>query len=194
MKIGDANRIYRAYRQELLNQKSVLVKQREELNKKAGIPGIQQDTFAQQAATLELSIADIDSKFEKNQELLDRLSEQYASVWNAEVAKQQGEAMEDYAEDMAKIMEVARRISKGGTVPPSDEKKLMEYSMELYLAAKNMAMMSKLEDREEYDSLWEEEEEETEYDPQGKAENAEVNFDLPEIELPEASAGEAVIE
>ena len=44
-----------------------------------------------------------------------------------EVAKQQGEAMEESVEDLGKIMEVARRLMDGDIVPPTDEKKLMEY-------------------------------------------------------------------
>ena len=63
-------------------------------------------------------------------------------------------AMEEYSEDMIKIMEVARRIMKGAKVPASDEKKLMEYSMELYMAAKNMAVLNENKKKEEYDSLW----------------------------------------
>lgn len=74
-------------------------------------------------------------------------------------AQQQGEAMAEYAEDLGKIMEVARRIMKGGIVPAADEKKLMDYSMEMYQAAKNMGIMARQKDREEYDSLWEEDEE-----------------------------------
>ena len=50
-------------------------------------------------------------------------------MWaNAESAKQQGEAMKDYYRDMAKVMEVARRLMKGDIVPSTDEKKLMEYN------------------------------------------------------------------
>ena len=48
---------------------------------------------------------------------------QHTALFNAEVSKQQGEAMEEYSEDMIKIMEVARRIMKGAKVPASDEKK-----------------------------------------------------------------------
>lgn len=70
-----------------------------------------------------------------------------------------GEAMAEYAEDLGKIMEVARRIMKGGIVAAADEKKLMDYSMEMYQAAKNMGIMARQKDREEYDSLWEEDEE-----------------------------------
>ena len=63
-------------------------------------------------------------------------------VWNAEVSRQQSDVMQEKSDDMAKIMEVARRIGKGAKVPASDEKKLMDYSMEVYLAAKNLAMLN----------------------------------------------------
>ena len=65
--------------------------------------------------------------------------------------------MEEYSEDMIKIMEVARRIMKGAKVPASDGEKLMEYSMELYMAAKNMAVLNENKKKEEYDSLWDDE-------------------------------------
>ena len=48
------------------------------------------------------------------------------------MADQQADAAAEYAEDMGKMMEVARRIMKGGIVPASDEKKLMEFSFEMY--------------------------------------------------------------
>jgi tRNA G46 methylase TrmB len=99
-----------------------------------------------------------------------------------EVAKQQGEAMEEYAIDMGKIMEVARRLMKGGIVPATDEKKLMEYSMELYQAAKNIGAMAKEKEKEEYDSLWEEKvDKEVAEDPMEVADNAEIFAEGPEI-------------
>jgi hypothetical protein len=111
---------------------------------------------------------------------MDKLMEQWAAVANMESSKQQGEAMEEYYEDMGKIMEVARRIMKGGIVPADDEKKLMEYSMELYQAAKNMGALAK--EREEYDTLWEEEPEEGEpADPMEVADNTEAFAEGPEI-------------
>ena len=70
---------------------------------------------------------------------------QHTALFNAEVSKQQGEAMEEYSEDMIKIMEVARRIMKGAKVPASDEKKLMEYSMELYMACLLYTSLSQCE-------------------------------------------------
>ena len=77
-------------------------------------------------------------------------------------------------------MEVARRLMKGGIVPLEDEKKLMEYSMELYQSAKNIGALAK--EREEYDSLWEDEEEPKEYeDPSEVADNAEVLAEGPDV-------------
>ncbi len=85
-------------------------------------------------------------------------------------------------------MEVARRISRGAIVPLKDEQKVMDYSMELYLASKNMAVMNAQKKKEEYDSLWEDEDKpKEEYDPQGKADNTTVNIDIPELFTPESS-------
>lgn len=188
MKIGEAQKIYRAQRATLIEHKRKLLKQKEALEKKsAAINGNAimngNEIYANEAATLELSINTITEKFEENQKVLDNLTEQYVTVWNAEVARQQNDVMGEYAADMAKIMEVARRIGKGAKVPAADEKKLMDYSMEMYMSAKNLAMLNKQKKREKYDSLWEEETEKKEYDPQGKAENAEVCVDLPEIDM-----------
>lgn len=189
MKIPEAQKIYRANRQELIDQRKLLIKQREELERKKRITPNGNELFSEEAATLELSIKNVREKFDQNQEILDKLGEQYAAVWNSEVAKQQADAIEKAGIDMSKIMEVARRIADGAKVPPQDEQKLMEFSMELYMAAKNMAAMNADKD-EEYDSLWGDEEEEQEYDPQGKADNAEVGMSLPEISVPEFSSGE----
>ena len=78
-------------------------------------------------------------------------------------------------------MEVARRIMKGGIVPASDEKKLMEYSMELYQSAKSIGAMVRNKDKEEYDSLWKDEEEKSYEDPMEVADNTEAFSDGPEI-------------
>lgn len=187
MKISEAQKIYREERQNLIDQRNTLIKQRDELRKKSSF-GTEEDKklFSEEAATLELSINEVSKKFDKNQEVLDKLAEQYAAVWNAEVARQQSDVMEDEAVNMAKIMEVARRIARGAKVPAKDEQKLMDYSMELYMAAKNMAIMN-ASNKEKYDSLWDDEDEEQEvYDPEGKAENAQVSIDLPEISTEEA--------
>ena len=182
MKIGEAQKIYRQQRQSLIEQRNSLVKHRDELLKKGEKTESERELFSKEAAILELSINETTKEFDKNQEILDALTEQYVAVWNAEVARQQNDVLSKAAVDVAKIMEVARRIAKGASVPSKDEQKLMDYSMELYMSAKNMAVLNTSNKKEKYDSLWDDEEEEqTEYDPEGKAENAEVAVDLPEI-------------
>lgn len=180
MKISEAQSIYRTYRQDLINQTKSLVKRKEEMQQKYETTG--DSTFSEQAATLQLSIEATQERFDQNQEILDSLTEQYVTVWNTEVVRQQSDAGSDMAKEVSKIMTVYRRIANGDHVPGTDEKKLMEYSPELYQAAKNAAMLHQMQEHKKYDSLWKEEEKNTkEYDPEGKAENAEVQGELPEI-------------
>lgn len=73
----------------------------------------------------------------------------------AEAAKKAGESFED----MAKIMEIARRIANGDHVPAKDEQKLMEFSDELYQAAKAAAIVNADKKHKDYDSLYDDEEE-----------------------------------
>ena len=76
---------------------------------------------------------------------------------NARAAKQQTEAAEEQWEKMAKALEIARRISKGGRVPPQDEQFLLEFSQTMYMSAKMMALMAK--EHKDEDSVLEDEEE-----------------------------------
>ena len=182
MKIGEAQKLYRAQRASLLEQKQKLLKKREDLEKKVNITPDGKEIYANEAARLELTLDAVTQRFDENQEVLDRLVEERVLVWNAEVSRQQSDVMQEKSDDMAKIMEVARRIGKGAKVPASDEKKLMDYSMEVYLAAKNLAMLNARKKREKYKSLWEDEDDRQrqEYDPQEKAENAETSVGLPD--------------
>lgn len=175
MKVGEARKIYSEQMHTLQEQRNNLLKQKKELEKK------DKTLFADEAATLELSLETVTKKYEENRKYMEHIMEMYTVGFNAEAARQQSDVMEEYAEDLAKIMEVVRRISQGGIVPPKDEQKLMEYSMEMYMAAKNMAMMNELKKKEEYKSLWEEEEEPKEYDPEGAGNNMEVSGEAPEL-------------
>lgn len=76
---------------------------------------------------------------------------------NARAAKQQTEAAEEQWKKMAKAIEIARRISKGGRVPPQDEQFLLEFSQTMYMSAKMMALMAK-EHKDEDSVLGDEEE------------------------------------
>ncbi len=187
MKISEAQKKYQQQRQALINQRKQLVKKRDELQKKVPVSEEEKAYFSETAATLELSIKEVNQKFDENQTVLDQLAEQHAAVWNKEVSRQQKDAVQEAAMELGKVMAVFRRISSGAIVPGKDEQKLMEYNMEMYKAAKNLATMRIMEEkRKKYDSLWKDENETgEEYDPQGKADNAEAAVDLPEIEMPD---------
>ena len=181
MKIAEARQLYSTQIRAYQEQHTALFKQKKELEEKIKAEENGSITYANEAATLELSIKAVEEQKSQYQEYMDKLMQQWNAVANMEVAKQQGEAMEEYAVDLGKIMEVARRIMKGGIVPPTDEKKLMEYSMELYQAAKNIGALVKME-KEEYDSLWEDDEEKTvAEDPTEVADNAEAFASGPAI-------------
>lgn len=174
MKIEEARRLYNTQIREYREQQVVLSKQKQKLEQKINTTPDGKNIYANEAAVLELTIQAVDEKQDEYKDYMDKLLAQWSGIANMVSAKQQGEAMEEYAVDMAKIMEVARRIMKGAIVPGDDEKKLMEYSMELYQAAKNIGAMAK-EKKEKYDSLWDDDEEPTEYeDPMEVADNTEA--------------------
>ena len=181
MKIAEARQLYSTQIKAYHEQHTALYKQKKELEEKMKSEENGTITYANEAATLELSIKAVEEQKNQYQEYMDKLLQQWNGIANMEVAKQQGEAMEESMVDLGKIMEVARRIMNGGIVPPTDEKKLMDYSMELYQAAKNIGALTKKE-KEEYDSLWEEDEEkEAPQDPMEIADGAEVFADGPAI-------------
>ena len=60
--------------------------------------------------------------------------------------------------ELAKIMEIVRRIANGDKVPHKDEKKLLEYNSKLYMAAKAAASLRHNKKPKKYKSLYEDEE------------------------------------
>ncbi len=142
-------------------------------------PG-EKEKYGAEAATLELTLNALDEKQSEYQDYLSEAAEQYCAYWNAAAAEQQADAAEEYAADMGKLMEVARRIMRGAVVPASAKQRLMEFSMEMYQTAENIGAMVRREKREKYDSLWEEEEKREYADPQ------EAVSEGPEIVNPEA--------
>lgn len=200
MKIGEARQTYSYQIRSYNEQKWALSKQKAELEKKMEREPENKHIYAGEAAVLELTIDAVSEKQQEYQNYMDKLLEQKFAIEDMIVSEQQCDAMEEYAEDLGKIMEVARRIMKGGTVPPNDEKKLMDYSFELYQAAKNIGAMVKQRKKEEYESLWEDEEP-TEYeDPMEVSENTEAFAPGPEVvdvadtmasvEMPSVEVGE----
>lgn len=173
MKVGEARRIYS-------EQLNTLREQQQKIRMEQKNSGGKDNN----GVIFEYS-DEIQKSIDETQAFMEKLMAYSALVHNSEVAKQQGEAMEEYADDVAKCMEIARRLSRGDKVPASDEKKLMEYNMKIYMTAKNMGMMNMNKDRKEYDSLWEDEEEDcsdkNQPSPSETADNAEVRMDMPEI-------------
>ena len=189
MRIGEAQQIYREQVKAYQEQKSALSKQLKTVQSRMESTQNEEDKalFGKDAAVLELSIKELDDKQKEYQDYLDDLADQYCAYWNATVAEQQADAAKEYGEEMGKIMEVARRIMKGATVPQSDEKKLMDFSYELYQAAKTVGEMVKRqkEKDEEYDTLWGDKEKKEYDDPQEVAENANAASDGPNLVSPE---------
>ncbi len=181
MKIGEAQQIYREQVKEYRAQKAELSKQLKNIRSRMEGAADKKEQYASEAATLELTINALDEKEDEYQEYLDKLADQYCAYWNATVAEQQGDAAQEYGEEMGKILQVAHRIMRGAVVPASDEKKLMEFSDELYQTAKSIGAMVQRRKKEKYDSLWGDEEKKEYDDPQEVAENAEASIDGPEI-------------
>lgn len=184
MKIGEAQQMYRdqvnAYRKQRTELSKQLMNVRTKMERMPG-DDEQKKAYESEAATLQLTLDALDEKESEYQEYLDQLAERYAAYWNAEVADQQKEAGKEYAEEMGKIMEVARRLMKGSIVPASDEKKLMEFSMDMYQMAKNIGAMVRQEKKEKYDTLWGEEKKEEQSDPREVAKQADAGPGAPEI-------------
>lgn len=182
MNIKEVRQVYGTQIRSYHEQQIALNKKKEELDRKINTTPDGKNVYANEAAVLELSIRAVNEKQDEYRDYMEKLTEQWVAVANMEVAKQQGETMEEYAIDMGKIMEVARRLMKGAIVPAIDEKKLMEYSMELYQAAKNMGALAKQKEKEEYDSLWTEKKEAEDVpDPIELADNTEIFADGPAV-------------
>ena len=197
MKISEAASMYRvqlsqqrSQRKELLNQKEKLEKQAQSAKKSsAGVTLELSDEYKKRMQELEEKIDILNGEIKENEKGLDGIIEREVGIFNAENSRQQADAMKKYAEDMAKCLEIARRISNGDKVPATDEKKLMDFNMEIYMAAKNMAVMNMDKKHKEYDSLWGDEEEKQYNDPQEVASNSEINIAEP-AGTPVDTAGE----
>lgn len=182
MKISEAKQLYSTQIRAYQEQQTILSKQKKELEEKMNSVSDGKSLFVEEAATLELTLNAVLEKKKEYQDYMNDLNQQWSAISTMAFSKQQQESTKDYVEDLGKIMEVARRLMKGDIVPPNDEKKLMEYSMEMYQAAKNMGALAKQKEREEHESLWDEEEEKKVYDdPMEVADNAQAVGGAPQI-------------
>lgn len=177
MKIGEAKKIYSPQLDTLWNRKRELAKLLKE--ESAG----EMDGSRYDRVELSHELSQVEKQYSQMQAFMEQLQLKESCVHNAEVAKQQSEVMTEVMDEMIKCFEIAGRISEGAKVPPEDEKKLMEYSPELYAAAKNMASMKEQTERKEYDSLVEEEERGPKDSKTASeiASDTEINMELPEL-------------
>lgn len=181
MKIKEAQQAYRTQIQAYAGQKNVIAKQQEELQNKMKNTVNGAELFADEAAILQLTYDALDEEQNGYEKYLEELNAQWMAIQELEASKQQGEAAKEAGAELAKIMEVVRRIMKGGKVPGSDERKVMEYDSKLYQMAKSVGAMAKQRKKKEYDSLWEDEEKKETVDPTEKADNAEASGVGPEL-------------
>ena len=184
MKIREVRDMYSTQLDTYREQKQLLAEQRKQLTER--MKQVEQGSvlYAEEAATLELTYNAVSEKYNEYQKFMNQLTELEMLYMNQESTKQQTEAAKEYGEDLAKVLTVARRIAHGDKVPAKDEQKLIEYSSELYMSAKNAAMLKANKDKKEYDSLWEDEEEkEKPEDPMDVAENKEIGgaIAMPEV-------------
>ena len=200
MKIREARQAYTSQLEALRSRQRKLLKEKEEndarfkygsgeeaWNGGSGVVLELSEEYRKRAKELQETIDQVKEQIEEHVKLRDQVIELEVGIANAEVAKQQGEAMQEYGEEVAKCLEIARRIANGDKVPASDEKKLMDFNMEVYMAAKNMAVMNADKKHKEYESLWEEKEEEKvdQPDPHEMAGDTQINVEIPDIGMEE---------
>ncbi len=180
MKLGEAIPKYQAYRNQLQDKKKDIYKQLKNARDKAEHTG--SDEWTQKAAQLQLSYDKASEDFDKYENALNGLREQWCAASDAENAKALADPETGLGATIAKIMTTVARMCAGDKVPYSDEKKVMEYDDKMYGKAKQaqMIMAALKEKRKEYDSLWDKEG--GEYDPEGVADNTQAQGELPKIE------------
>ena len=190
MKIGEEQKAYRQQLNLLRGQKRDFVNQREENRKKMeeakkkseeqGVTFEFSEAYLEREKELQEKIDELSGQIKKDEKTLDDLINQEVGIFNSIVSEQQADAMKEYGEEMAKCLEIARRISRGDHVPAQDEKKLMDFNMDIYKMAKEMAAVNMDKDAKEWESLWGEEEEKEYEDPFEASQNAETNVEMPE--------------
>lgn len=179
MKLGEAIPNYQAYRNELQDKKTSIYKQYKKTKEKA--ERTNDEEWIQKAAELELSYKEATDDFDKYENVLNSLREQWCAAANTENDKALADPETGLGATLGKIMTTIARMCAGDKVPYSDEKKVMEYDDKMYARAKQaqMIMASMKKKQKEYDSLWDKAG--GEYDPEGVADNTEAQGDLPDI-------------
>ena len=196
MTVGEARQAYSMQLKSYNVRKFKLAQQKSDLEERIKKTENGGTLFANESVTLELTYDAVSEKQEEYQKYMDKLMEQWNAKFNAVATQQNAEAEKEAFEDLAKIMEVARRLMHGDTVPQSDEEKLMEYDSDLYQMAKNAQMMARMNNKErtKYESLWEDKEEKEPEDPIDVADGQEAFATGPEMVDVEVTMASAVSE
>ena len=193
MKLGEAIPNYQAYRNELQDKKTSIYKQYKKTKEKA--ERTNDEEWIQKAAELELSYKEATDDFDKYENVLNSLREQWCAAANTENDKALADPETGLGATIGKIMTTIARMCAGDKVPYTDEKKVMEYDDKMYARAKQaqMIMASMKKKQKEYDSLWDKQG--GEYYPEGVADNTEAQGELPDIPSSDGDStdtGEAV--
>ena len=183
MTVKEARQTYNAQLKSYNVQKYNLAKQKAELKEKMEKTENGAVIYADQAAVLELTYNAVAEKQDEYQNYMDQLMEQWNAKFDEVSTRNNVEAEKEGFEDLRKIMEVVRRMTKGDNVPHSDEKKVMEYDKDMYQMAKSAQMVAQMrkKDREDHDSLWKDEEQKEREGAMDAADGQEVLVDGPEI-------------
>lgn len=123
MKIGEARQFYCEKLENLREQQQKLVKGRSKEIEKGS------NSANGNGVVIKLS-NNIQKEINQTQLFLDKLESYTSLLQDAQNSKKEGEGASEQIKDLAKCIEIARRISQGGKVPAKYEKKLMEFSFE----------------------------------------------------------------
>ena len=145
MKIQDAKKAYAAQMDTLWTRKRDLSQALKNCQQ-GGAPNVDRVEISRELSA-------VDAQYNEAQGVMESIIERETAIHNAEVAKQQGNALSKAAEEMGKMLEIYHRIASGGQVPPEDEQRLMEYNHKLYMAAKTAAMLQEVTARSTTPSL-----------------------------------------
>ncbi len=159
MKIAEARSLYGAQISAYREQQNYLTQRKKELERTKPQTGEDAVIYEKELGNIALQYEALEEKKTQYQEYMEKLTEFETAYVNLLNTKEQGDAVSEAYEDIGKILEVARRIMRGDIVPATDERKLMEFSDELYQAAKNIGELMRQKEREEHESLWEEKKE-----------------------------------
>ncbi len=183
LNIGEARGRYGALLKSYNEEKFKLSQQRKQLDERINSTENGKELYGEEAATLELKYNAVKDKQDEYQKYMNDIMEQWQVQFDKVAAKQQARNAKEYGAELGKIMEVARRIIHGDTVPASDEKKLMEFDSDLYQMAKSAGEMAKRlnEKRKKYKSLWEDEEDKTYEDHMESADSKELDGCGPDV-------------